>query len=117
MPQASSPSVRIFWPARDSLEIAEALRDGIARLAREFPLVRAVLFGSHASGRATVASDVDVLIVYRGDRRPDDYALAKRIVAVPRLEPHLYTEAESARLAPTLERMTRGGVALFPRKT
>ena len=88
------------------------LREGVERLAVVLPVQRAVLFGSYAKGNYTVASDVDLLVVYRGQARDDAYAVTKRTLNIPELEPHLYTEAEYEALAPTLERMTAGGVVL-----
>jgi hypothetical protein len=72
-----------------------------------------VLFGSYAKGTYTVGSDVDLLVVYRGESRPDAYALVKRALSVPRLEPHVYTEAEYEAVASTVNRMVQGGVTLF----
>jgi predicted nucleotidyltransferase len=72
-----------------------------------------MLFGSYAKGTYTVGSDVDLLVVYRGESRPDAYALVKRALSVPRLEPHLYTVAEYEAAASTVARMVRGGVTLF----
>ena len=66
-----------------------------------------------AKGRQTVASDVDVLIVYRGEPRADAYSLARTMVDVPGLEPHLYTEAEYRAAAATVGRMIEGGVVLW----
>lgn len=117
MPTRSSGSVQIFWPAFDRAELIRRLGAGVRRLEGELPLVRVVLFGSQAAGRATVGSDVDLLIVYRGDPRPDAYAAAKRAFGVPRVEPHLYTEAQYRAAATTVERMTRVGVTLFSRDT
>lgn len=115
MPKRSSDSVRVFWPDRDKEALLEALGQGIKRLAAQLPLVRVVLFGSQAAGTATVASDVDVLVVYQGETRDDAYALTKRAIAVPRLEPHVYSEAEYAAAASTVERMVRNGVTVFER--
>lgn len=115
MPKRSSGSVRVFWPDRDKQALLEELGQGSKRLAAQLPLVRVVLFGSQAAGTATVASDVDVLIVYQGEPRGDAYALSKRAFAVPRLEPHVYSEAEYAAAASTLERMVRNGVTVFER--
>lgn len=76
--------------------------------------MRVVLFGSWASGRHTAASDVDLLVVYGGEAREDAFRIVKTTLAVPGLEPHVYAlrEAEAAR--DRLDRMTSGGVVLFP---
>lgn len=109
----SSGSVRIFYPALDKAGLLRILRERLPRLAGQLPLVRVVLFGSYARGTYTVASDVDLLVIYRGAPRPDAHALVKRALAIPRLEPHLYTEAEYEAARATVDRMVRGGVSLL----
>jgi len=63
-------------------------------------------------GRATAFSDIDLLVVYADPPRDDAYALVRRGVPIRGLEAHVYAESEAARLAPTLERMTREGIVL-----
>jgi hypothetical protein len=67
---------------------------------------------TYAKGTHTVASDVDVLVVYRGETRPDAYATVRRTLDVRGLEPHVYTEAEYAARATTLDRMIAGGIEI-----
>jgi predicted nucleotidyltransferase len=105
--------VRIFYPAFDRAGLVRTLQARLDRLGAALPLVRVVLFGSCARGTHTVASDVDLLVVYRGAPRPDAYADVKRALGVPRLEPHLYTEVEYEAARATVDRMTRDGVTLF----
>jgi len=107
-----SGSVRIFYPASDRAEVLQILRERLGRVELKLPLVKVVLFGSYAKGNYTVASDVDLLVIYRGAPRPDAYALVKRALAIPRLEPHLYTEAEYEAVRATVDRMVRGGATL-----
>jgi len=52
-----------------------------ARIAREFHPERVVLFGSHARGRATEDSDVDLLIVMPFKGRSVDKAVEVRLKA------------------------------------
>ncbi len=113
MPTRSSGSVRIFYPAFDRAELIRTLRARLDRLAARLPLVRVVLFGSCARGTHTVASDVDLLVVYRGHPRSDAYGVVKRALGIPRLEPHIYTEAEYAAARETVDRMTRDGITLL----
>lgn len=75
---------------------------------------RVVLFGSYAKGRETVASDVDLLVVYSGNRRADAYELVRRELKIRRLEPHLYTEEEYDQARMVVERMTRDGLSISP---
>ncbi len=74
------------------------------------PVKRAVLFGSYAKRRHTIASDIDLLIVYAGRRRDDAYALVKRTLKICRLEPHVCAEEDYPRMETTVERMIRGGI-------
>ena len=110
----SSDSVRIFYPGFDRAELLRTLRERLARLESKLSLVKVTLFGSYASGTYTVGSDVDLLVVYRGESRSDAYALTKRALQIPRLEPHLYTQAEYEKARTTVDRMVRGGVTIFP---
>lgn len=91
MPSASSHSARISWPTRDRDDLVASIRDALPALQDELPVRRVVLFGSHATGRATVASDVDLFVVYEGPARDDAFATMKKSIPVRGLEPHVYT--------------------------
>src|SRR5215471_19512653 len=113
MPQRSSSSVKVFYPPWNREALLVRLREGVPALREVLPLVRAVLFGSYARGRQTVASDIDLLVVYAGAVRGDAYALVRRALALRRLEPHVYTEEEYAQVSTTLERMVQDGIAVY----
>jgi predicted nucleotidyltransferase len=108
----SSSSVRVFYPRFSRDQIIDKISKGLGDLEKELPLSRVVLFGSYARGDYTVASDADLLVVYRGEERSEAYALVKKVLDVPRLEPHVYTEKEYERMREAIERMIRGGVTL-----
>jgi predicted nucleotidyltransferase len=117
MPNESWNSVRVSWPELTREELLARLQKAIAALVDQLPVERVVLFGSWARGQATVASDVDVLVVYADPPREDAFRIVwQALVAagVPRPEPHVYAASEAARLAPTLAAMTRSGFVLFP---
>jgi len=114
MPRRSSPSVRVFFPRFDREALVGALRERTPALAARLPLVRVVLFGSWAVSRHTAASDVDLLVVYRGDTRDDAFGIVKTTLAIPGLEPHAYSEREAELMRDRLARMTAGGVVIFP---
>ena len=82
-------------------------------LAARLPLRRVVLFGSYASGQFTAASDIDLLVVSEGSRRDDAYALVRKTLQIPRLEPHIYSLEEYEEAKETVTRMERGGVVLL----
>jgi len=84
-------------------------------LNERLPLLRVVLFGSYARGNHTVASDVDLLVVYQGPAREDAFAVVKKVLSIPGLEPHVYTEEEYRQAEQRIARMTEGGVVLFSR--
>jgi len=92
----------------------EHLRRRMEDLRAVLPVTRAVLFGSYARKRHTIASDIDLLVIYAGPKREDAYALVRRTLDLPRLEPHLYTEGEYGLLRNTIDRMAAGGIPLFP---
>jgi predicted nucleotidyltransferase len=85
-------------------------------LAGELPLSLVVLFGSYAQGNYTVASDVDLLVVYKGKERKDAFATVKKILEIPLLEPHVHSVEQYEKLKPTIDRMIADGVVLFSRE-
>jgi predicted nucleotidyltransferase len=113
MPQRSSGSVKVFYPPWTREALLVRLREGVAALREVLPLVRVVLFGSYARGRQTVASDIDLLVVYAGAVRGDAYTLVRRTFDLRRLEPHVYAEEEYAQVSATLERMVQDGITVY----
>jgi len=85
----------------------------LADVAKELPLSFAILFGSYARGNYTVASDVDVLIVYSGKEQPDAFPKAKKLLDLPLLQPHVYSVEEYEVMKETIKRMVAGGVLLY----
>jgi hypothetical protein len=85
----------------------------VGKLGRELPLLSVVLFGSYARGNYTVASDVDLLVVYGGDRNEEAYAIVKRTLDIPNLEPHIYTQTEFEGMRDVMEKMTKEGIVIF----
>jgi predicted nucleotidyltransferase len=107
-------SARVFYPELNREGLVLHLRPRLARLDESMPLARAVLFGSWANGRATASSDVDLLVIYRGRSAEKAYPTAWKVLQLPRLELHLYSEADAERMQQTIARMTEGGITLFP---
>lgn len=113
MQKDSSTSVRIFYPKFDREELIQKLKEKLRDLARELPLSLVVLFGYYARGNYTVASDIDVLVVYKGKERKDAYTTVKKALDIQLLEPHVYSEREYERLKGIVTRMIAGGIVLF----
>ncbi len=106
-------SVRVFFPKFDQAELVRRLTERLEVLKEVLPPLRVVLFGSWARGNFTVASDIDLLVVYRGAPREDAFAVVKKTMNIPALEPHVYSEEEYRQLEGQIARMTEGGVVLF----
>lgn len=115
MQKESSSSVQIFYPKFDRAELIQRLQQKLGDLSKELPLLLVVLFGSYVQGNYTVASDVDLLIVYEGEGRKDAFALAKKTLDIPLLEPHVYSENEYEECGDLIARMETGGIVLFSR--
>jgi len=96
--------------------LIQKLKRNLGDLAKELPLSFVVLFGSYAKGNYTVASDVDLLIVYLGRKRKDAFMVVKKTLDIPLLEPHVYSEDEYERLREGIARMIARGIVLFSRK-
>jgi len=116
MPIRSSTSVRVFYPKFDQGYLLRILPERLKILQRELHLLRVVLFGSYAKGNFTVGSDVDLLIVYKGGKRADAYAVAKRTLNIPQLEPHLYSEDEYKEMEGIINKMSDGGILILSEK-
>ena len=99
MREESSSSVRIYYPRFSRGELIEKLKRCAEELSKKLPLKRLILFGSYASGRYTAASDVDVLVVYEGERdKREVYDLCWDLIGLPNLELHLYSKEEYLKL-------------------
>jgi len=108
-------SVRVFYPKFDRAELIRRLQERMDELDKHLPLLRVVLFGSYAKGNYTVASDVDLLVVYQGPPREDAFAVVKKVLNIPGLEPHVYSEGEYRQVEQRIARMTEGGIVLYPK--
>jgi uncharacterized protein len=94
MQAKSSSAVRIVYPTRDRDQLIRGLREPVQRLFHVLPIRRVVLFGSYAKGPHTAGSDADQFVVNQGEPRGDAYAVTKKTLNIPRIEPRIYTEAE-----------------------
>jgi len=92
--------------------LIDALRKRLPALQDKLPLKRVVLFGSYATGRHTIASDIDLMVIYSGKIREDAYQVIKRTLNIRGLQPHVYTEQQYDQARMTIERMIRGGISI-----
>ena len=108
------PTVKVFYPRWTREELLLRLEEGLKALEKEVPLLEAWLFGSWARGRASVGSDVDLLLLYQGPRREDLHRLARKAFPGLPLGLRAYAEEEAARLEAVLARMREGALRLRP---
>ena len=113
MLKKSSSSVRIYYPKFDREWLIQRLKERLDALEEKLPLQLVVLFGSYAKGNYTVASDIDLLVVHKGEERKDAFAIVKKTFSIPRLEPHVYSEGKYERLKGNISKMIENGVVLF----
>ncbi|MGQ9630096.1 MAG: nucleotidyltransferase domain-containing protein [bacterium] len=113
MRRESSSSVKVFYPRFDRQHLLQRLNRGISALKEALPLKWAILFGSYARGSHTVASDIDLLVIYNGEAREDAFALVKKTLCIPGLEPHVYSESQYEAMRETLHRMVQDGVVIY----
>lgn len=113
MQKQLSSSAKVFYPPFSREEVVHRLKSKVADLRQVLPVTCIVLFGSYARGRHTVASDIDVLVIYVGEPREDAYAVVKKTLALRGLEPHVYADAEARAMRDTIARMTRDGVVIY----
>jgi predicted nucleotidyltransferase len=91
-------------------ELLSLLRGRIADLRGKLRIRLVSLFGSYAKGRQTAAGDIDLLVVYDGERRCDDYKLVWDTLGIPRLQIYIYTLGEFEKLAESKSQLPREAV-------
>ena len=114
MQQRLSSSAKVFYPRYKRSELVELLQKRMPLLAAAIPLKRVVLFGSWATGRQTAFSDIDLMVIYAGPSREEAYRLVRQNLNVRGLEPHVFSEEDARESEPTIQRMTREGIVVFP---
>ncbi len=112
MQRESSSSVRIYYPKFSKEEVIQKLKQGVKALEEKLPLSSMVLFGSYAKGNYTASSDIDLLVVYKGTERADAFAIVKKTLAIPMLEPHVYSEFEYEKMKDVVLRMIEDGITI-----
>jgi hypothetical protein len=98
--EKSSSTVKVYYPRYRRDELIQYLKHRVGLLAQRIPLKLVMLFGSYAEGRYTAASDIDLLVVYEGRKRDDIYKIVWDTIALPNLQPHIYTADEWNMLRP-----------------
>lgn len=108
----SSGSVRVFYPKYDTEWLVQEIRKKLEELNEKLSTSMVVLFGSFAKRNYTVASDVDLLVVYKGEEKEYAYVIVKNILDIPRLEPHVYSQREYEDMKGVISKMIEGGIVI-----
>ncbi|MCX8188319.1 MAG: nucleotidyltransferase domain-containing protein [Nitrososphaeria archaeon] len=98
MEEKLSDSVKIYYPRFDKKKIVEYLRAKVPELKEKIPLASLILFGSYTKNRYNAASDIDILIIYKGNKLKDDYHIIWDSIQLPEAQLHIYTLDEFRKL-------------------
>lgn len=113
MQKTYSSSVRVFYPKFNKDDLIQNIRNKIEILDQKLPLNLVSLFGSYAKGNYTIASDIDLMVIYDGKPRDDAYSIVKKTILLPSLEPHVYSEGEYKEMKTTIDKMIRDGAIIY----
>lgn len=110
MPKKSSDSVKVFFPKVNREQVIKEIDRCIREFSKSLGLYKVVLFGSYARGNFTVASDIDIFIVFDEEKSSEEdvrKTLMKNI-KLPRVELHIlsrknYETAVGLRWIKTIE--------------
>jgi len=91
MQRKFSGSVKVSFPKFSLEDVIEEANRTAHALSKHLGLVKVVLFGSYAKERYTVASDIDLLVVFDDSRSTEDkvYKTLIRTINLPRVELHI----------------------------
>ena len=117
MPRKSSNSAKVYYPELSREKLVEILRAGLEKLNLE-EVKLAILFGSYATNRYTVASDVDLFVVVSDQSDVDQiYNKLVKNLEIRRLEPHIIRESEYKKLkaqgSKWIQAIEREGILLY----
>lgn len=90
----SSSSVKIYFPKFSKEQVVKEVNRCIVELGESLGLCKAILFGSYARGNYTVASDIDILIVFDDQKSNEDKIrkILMKKINLPRLELHIISK-------------------------
>lgn len=96
MRKKSSNSVRIYYPKFSLEEVIEELKKSTSIIHEGFELDKVVLFGSYARNEYTIASDIDILVIYDESKSDEDrvYKTLMKNIKLPRVELHILSKKE-----------------------
>lgn len=86
-----SSSVKVFFPKFNREEVVDEVARCVKMLRGRLALERVVLFGSYAKEKYTVASDIDLLVIFDDEKSGEDevYKVLMKSIKLPRVELHI----------------------------
>lgn len=86
-----SNSVKVYFPKFNTEKVIKELSRCTAELREKLGLEKVILFGSYAKENYTVASDIDLLIIFDDKKSSEDevYKGLMKNIKLPRIELHL----------------------------
>jgi len=86
-----SSSVKVFFPKFNTEEVIKELSKCATELREKLGLEKVILFGSYAKENYTVASDIDLLIIFNDKKSSENevYKGLMKNIKLPRIELHL----------------------------
>ena len=115
MRERSSDSVKIYSPRYRREDIIRILRSKVGEIRKRIPVKKIILFGSYAKNRYTVASDVDILVVYEERVGLDPYSIIWDIIDMPEVQLHIYRVDEYRKMRENLfiKEVERSGIVIW----
>lgn len=117
MPKKSSSSVKVFFPKFSRDQVIKEIERCARRLGESLCLCKVILFGSYARGDHTVASDIDILVVFNGEKSSEEkvYKTLMKNMKLPRVELHVLSrkEYEIARDSKWIKTVEEEGVKIL----
>lgn len=91
-----SSSVKVFFPRYSREEVVKEIYRCVEENRERLGLCKVLLFGSYARGNYTVASDIDIFIVFDDGKSCEDevYKTLMKCIKLPRVELHIMSRRE-----------------------
>lgn len=117
MQKKSSHSVKIYYPKYSPEEVIKEFKNTIHMLLNKLSIEKAILFGSYAKKRYTVASDIDILIVFDETKYSENevYKILRKNIRIPGIELHILTKTDyiKARESKWIKTIEKEGIKII----
>lgn len=112
-----SGSVKVFFPKFGIADVVREVSRCALMLREELGLEKIIIFGSYAKGNYTVASDIDILVVFDDEESGEDkvYKSLMRSIKLPRVELHIVPKRslEEYKTSKWMEKIEEEGIKIL----